>query len=152
MTTIAYEHKTKTIACDSQLTSDGFVEADTHIKMTKIDGIYWFFSGNEAHKNKFYEDFNFGEKTDFDFDCGAYRFDGKKVEYCCVENGVFQSYELTHNDAIGSGRFFAIASMDYGKCVKDAVEYAKTRDIYTGGTVNVYSLDILKKGLNNELD
>ena len=42
--------------------------------------------------------------------------------------------------------------MDYGDCAINAVGYAKTRDIYTGGVVNVYKLDELNDSQENEVD
>ena len=39
--------------------------------------------------------------------------------------------------AWGSGGDFALAAMDFGMTAKEAVEYAGTRDVYTGGnTIN----------------
>lgn len=41
---------------------------------------------------------------------------------------------------MGSGYQFAIAALDLGKTAKEAVNYAKTRDIYTGGRVRVFDV------------
>lgn len=42
--------------------------------------------------------------------------------------------------AIGSGGHFALAAMDFGKTPEEAVRYAATRDIHTGGTITVLEL------------
>lgn len=43
--------------------------------------------------------------------------------------------------AIGSGCQWALAAMDLGKSPLEAVEYAATRDIYTGGEIIVMHID-----------
>lgn len=144
MTTIAYKHESKEIACDSRLSSNGFIDTDRHFKKTVVDGVHWFFSGCEAHKDKFIADFERNMKTDFEFDCGAYSYSNGVLRYCCVDSGVFISWDINEDDAIGSGRNFAIAAMDFNCSAKDAVKYAMTRDSYTGGKINAYKLDKLK--------
>jgi hypothetical protein len=34
-----------------------------------------------------------------------------------------------------------LAALDFGKTAKEAVEYAMTRDVYSGGKVHVYDID-----------
>lgn len=43
-------------------------------------------------------------------------------------------------DAFGSGADLAIAAMDLGVSSSEAVEYAATRDIYTGGEVESFDI------------
>jgi ATP-dependent protease HslVU (ClpYQ) peptidase subunit len=42
--------------------------------------------------------------------------------------------------AIGSGQRFALAAMDLGKSAAEAVAYAATRDIFTGGVITALSI------------
>jgi hypothetical protein len=53
-----------------------------------------------------------------------------------ISNG-FWIDECKFSRADGSGYKFALGAMDHGKSAKDAVKYAMTRDIYTGGKVKV---------------
>lgn len=80
---------------------------------------------------------------------------GKKPRLC----GTFAAIVLSMNDAprvywndctsekilaayaIGSGAQWALAAMDLGKGVEEAVAYACTRDIYSGGEITVLHLD-----------
>ena len=56
------------------------------------------------------------------------------------EERIFKS-EINYNDAFGSGFRFALAAMDHGKSAKEAIEYAMTRDIYTGGNIQVIDVE-----------
>jgi len=68
-----------------------------------------------------------------------------KVFGVSVEDGRCSHSEYKYNKTMGSGSDFALSAMDFGKSAKEAVEYAMTRDIYTGGNVQV--IDV-KTGLN----
>ena len=57
------------------------------------------------------------------------------------DNGVYRSSLIEYNDSAGSGGEFAIAALDMGKTAKEAVEYAMTRDFYSGGKVHVYDIE-----------
>lgn len=48
---------------------------------------------------------------------------------------------MDHNQAVGSGGNWALSSLDHGKSAKEAVEYAITKDIYSGGKVHVYDIE-----------
>ena len=67
----------------------------------------------------------------------------------CSEVGVFVCGVSTTNEfyidvlnsrqmAVGSGGKFAIAALDHGASAIDAVRYASTRDLYTGGVITTF--------------
>ena len=55
---------------------------------------------------------------------------------------------ITGPVTIGSGCEFALAACDLGKTAVEAVEYASTRDVFTGGGVDWVCLNSHIKGLN----
>jgi len=66
----------------------------------------------------------------------------KGIAYkACNENGVYKLDELPCNESLGSGGWFAMAAVDLGKTARESVEYAMTRDVYTGGKVHVYDIE-----------
>jgi hypothetical protein len=48
-------------------------------------------------------------------------------------------FEIDGPFAIGTGWMWAVAAMDHGKAAVNAVEYAVTRDVYTGGVIRTWS-------------
>lgn len=48
---------------------------------------------------------------------------------------------MRNDFAMGSGRDFALAAMDHGKTPAESIEYAKTRDVYTGGEVHTHDIE-----------
>ena len=140
MTTIAFNYKDKQVAVDSRVTRGDMIDRDNAIKSIKNDKGIWFFAGAE-------DDFadlmalSRNQKVDVKPDCSAILISeglafvvGTDAEGYCFHS------ELLANYAIGSGKPFAIASMDHGKSAKDAVKYAMTRDIYSGGRVRVFDV------------
>ncbi len=59
-----------------------------------------------------------------------------KVEKAIIP---IESFEITK--AIGCGIEFALAAMDHGKTAREAVEYAATRNVYTGGLITVVDFE-----------
>ena len=49
--------------------------------------------------------------------------------------------KIEYSISKGSGSDFALALIDMGKSAKESIEYAMTRDIYTGGKVHVYDIE-----------
>jgi hypothetical protein len=43
--------------------------------------------------------------------------------------------------AMGSGRRFALAALDLGKSPREAVAYACTRDVFSGGEITVLTIE-----------
>lgn len=140
MTTILYDHEKKQIAVDSRTSAGGLIKSDiTDKSITKEDGSIWFVSGYASEAESFSE-LSHGDKVNTKFECYALVIKEGKVYSAIEHNGVLSSCELQWNDAIGSGCELAIASLDHGKTAKEAVEYAITKDCYSGGKVRVFDV------------
>ena len=142
MTTIAYHHESKTIAWDSRKTSsDNIIMSDNENKHVEIDGVHFWLAGTSGDC-EFLIDAYFTGHAGKELDCNVLAYDSG-VLYMCGTNEdstVFKD-KIEESNAIGSGRKFALTAMDLGKSAKDAVEYVKTRDIFTGGKVHSMKLD-----------
>lgn len=137
MTTIAYHHKDKQIAVDSRITADGAICSDDFSKVI-INGLgTWVLCG----RNDDYEilpTLKIGDNIGRELNCTAMLVkNGVVVLALTEEDGRYTESPVTYNDAQGSGYRFALAALDMGKSAKEAIEYAMTRDIYTGGKVQV---------------
>lgn len=140
MTTIAYHHKSKTIAVESRMTAGSIIVSDNCNKTIKNEAGLWVFCGS-AEDIILLCELKHGEKTDNIPDCAAFLLsNGKCYEVHVSENGKCKHMEITFNDGKGSGYEFAIAAMDHGKSAKEAVKYAITRDIYSGGRVREFKV------------
>lgn len=143
MTTIAYNHKTRTIAVDSRRTGDNIIQSDTDVKYRHYkDGSVWFLCGKVIHLDALIEayDGKVFKESDY-FEVNAFYVKDGDVYRCGIEEGLFWQ-ELTEDSrAMGTGWKWAMAAMDFGKDAPEAVEYAKTRDYYTGGKVYIFSIE-----------
>lgn len=140
MTTIAYNHKQKQVAIDSRYTRGDVIDSDRGNKVRKDDRGTWLFAGHQGDFNDLMK-LQRNEKADIRPDCGAILIsDGKAYSVDTDSEGLCIISELTDNLTIGSGSNFALAAMDFSCTAKQAVEYAKTRDIYTGGKVRVFDV------------
>lgn len=145
MTTIAYHHESKTIAWDSRTTEGGIIKNDSAVKVIKRDGVTFWLSGCRSDHEMLIDAW-FGNKSSVIPESQAIVLDDGKFYGCAVnEERIFWREELDANEAIGSGRYWAMAAMDFGKTPKQAVEYAKTRDCYTGGDVHEFCLPAKSK-------
>jgi ATP-dependent protease HslVU (ClpYQ) peptidase subunit len=142
MTTIAYNHKDKEIAYDSRSTRGYLIHNDNaDKKIVSDDGSIYFLAGKSGDTEDFADEFCVGRVSSRTLDCqGIAVKDGVAFGVGTKDNGEFVAYELDCNATYGSGVDFAIAAMDFGKSAKEAVEYVKTRDIYTGGKVRTFKL------------
>lgn len=145
MTTIVYDHERKQVAIDSRTTSNGLICSDSSDKWQITDsGEVWFTCGTVCDEDLLIECFKDGDRA-FDIkvipDANSFVVRGDKV----LMRGVTQEGEawtqfLTGSRCLGSGSSFALAALDFGKSAKEAVEYAATRDCYTGGAIRVYDI------------
>ena len=142
MTTIVYCHKTKLIAVDSRVTeSGGFISSDKKDKTTKNDLGLWFTSGKVSDHVDLVK-LKHNQSVDIVPSCGAFLIKDKSIFLVEVSSSGMCTYEkLTCNDGMGTGGKLALAALDFGKTAKEAVEYAATKDCYTGGKVRVFNLD-----------
>jgi ATP-dependent protease HslVU (ClpYQ) peptidase subunit len=140
MTTIVYDHKNKQIACDSRITGGGLILTDCATKFKENDKGLWFFAGIKADVSQLIE-LEHNSKPEVKPDCSALLIKDKKC-FLVAFNGDYCSIsENDYNHSIGSGDVWALAAIDMGKTAKEAVEYAMTRDVYTGGKVHVYDIE-----------
>lgn len=138
MTTISYHHGDGEVAIDSRVTSGGIINSDNYDKTIKNKAGLWFFSGSGddfkslsllSHRDK-----------SIDLDCYALLIYDGSVFGVSVGDGICTHTKYRYNNAFGSGGEFALAAMDHGKSAKEAVKYAMTRDVYTGGRVRVFKV------------
>ena len=143
MTTIAYHHKSKTIATDSRVTVHDCIVSDDAIKCLEENGEKWFLSGDYAdYKELAFKPHNF-RFDDIDNIPSCFGFCAKesKVYYVVVTSKGYVKYsELFYSEAVVSGSEYALSAMRLGKSAQEAVEHALTIDSKSGGQVRVYKL------------
>jgi len=140
MTTIVYNHKDKQIAVDSRLVNHGLAKSDSFDKTIENEYGLWIFSGNASDMKDLCV-LKHNDEASTIPNCTAFLIsDGKCFEVQVNDSGICEHFEITFNEAKGSGSELALAAMDFGKSAKEAVEYAITRDIYSGGEVRVFDV------------
>lgn len=143
MTTLTYSHKDKQIAIDSRISSNGTIRSDSHNKIIRNNIGTWFFTGkccDEIALSKLYHN----DHVKIIPEASALLINNEAVYYVCVnDEGYCEWFEVDHDCAYGSGQDFAIAALDFGKTATEAIEYAITRDIYTGG--NIQCVNVINK-------
>lgn len=138
MTTIAYHHGDREIAVDSRLMIADIIATDNGIKFIKNNVGIWFFSGS-MHDSETLSKLKHKDESK-GLDVIAMLISNGKVYGVSVRDGCCSHTLYDNNFAFGSGCDFALAAMDFGKSAKEAVKYAMTRDIYTGGRVRVFKV------------
>lgn len=145
MTTIVYDHERRQIACDSRISKEsGTIGSDNYKKYKTVDGFIFFFTGKPCDADLLVDYFLGKQTQELIPQCEAIIVDveKKKAFYFCVNNELIgEKMELSFCECIGSGAQFAFAALDFGKTAKETVEYAMTRDCYTGGKVHVYDIE-----------
>ena len=146
MTTIAYDGATKTIAFDSRAVwGHSVISNKPHMKMREVDGHFFFYAGIASQIEAFTDAYFSKEPSEYCDEISCFVVTPEQLVYCAGthEDGVVYKDLLTEGEvyAIGSGYQFAISALDLGSTPTEAVEYAATRDLYTGGKVNVFSID-----------
>ena len=142
MTTIVYDHDNQLIACDSRATAGGYITSDSVNKFITVNDEIWFFAGNLSDIDLFISEFEPNKEASEHLDCQAFVVSNKQGKMVWISEGVYKTEKLWVNDAFGSGGWHGQIAMDFGKTAKEAVEYAMTKDIHSGGKVHVY--DIVK--------
>jgi ATP-dependent protease HslVU (ClpYQ) peptidase subunit len=142
MTTIVYDHKNGIIACDSRVTRGGVTMSDKSQKWYHKGADILFLAGTISDIKIFLENYGkTGFKPDCQVDLDAFLVRNGTVYECsfCKNSGYWE-LRLNYNSALGSGQSFALAALDFGKTASEAVAYAATRDIYTGGEIFAYDV------------
>lgn len=148
MTTILYDHASRKIAVDGQTTAGNVICSYEAEKWIKDDsGGWWFICGARADRERLVQHISNpdSDAPKWPIDCSAFLVRDGKVYHCVVtDDGEPVKSEIHYSDAMGSGALFALSSLDHGKSVKEAVEYASTRDTGTGGKIRVFDVDKLE--------
>jgi len=145
MTTIVYNHKDQEIAFDSRSVHGNIIITDSAIKMEIHNDVVFFLAGCTSDFEMLISRY-FSDKKKSRVDAECFTYDNGVFYKAGVDScGIFWRQQLTNNDTTGSGSIFALAAMDFGLNAKQAVEYAATRDIYTGGKVNVFKASKLNE-------
>lgn len=140
MTTIVYDHKNGLIAIDSRCTVGGNIISDEYDKtIMKKNGDMWFITGEVTTCERLSK-LEGGDKIPEGVIVGSYLLRGGIFHVTGSYKDYLTLMPLKNNDTAGSGCEFALAALDFGKTAKEAVEYAMTRDCYTGGKVRVFDL------------
>lgn len=146
MTTIVTD--SKQIAFDSMGVRGKTIVNTPSMKMREKDEHYFFLSGACTFMDLFIECFFSKEEAKEWDNVSAFILKPDKTIWVASFDGegfVFEDYIMEGEIyAIGSGEEFAISALDLGKTPKEAVEYAMTRDIYTGGDVNVFDIETME--------
>jgi hypothetical protein len=140
MTTIAYHHETRTIASDGRISNDGLIISDSTNKMTEVDGVKFWMCGYTCDEELFIKMY-LGGSSQLIPGVSAIVYDNGKLFLVGVtDQCVMFKTPITTNRAIGSGSSFAMSAMKLGLNATEAVDHAKSLDIYTGGYVHVVNL------------
>lgn len=135
MTTIAYNHKDKTIAWDGRSTTgDGVIITDSSSKHCEVGGVKFWISGSVADKKTLIDCYLGSGHKAFIEGNGFALDDGELFVFGCLRGGLWVE-PVESNHALGSGSQFALSAMKLGKTAKQAVEHAATLDCYTGGEI-----------------
>lgn len=140
MTTMVYDHKKKQVAIDSRTTADSVILSDNSDKTINNDNGLYLLCGSPGDYTLFVT-LSHDDEVKVIPDVSAILIkDGKAYQVMMSDKFCIHT-ELKYNCAQGSGYKFALAALDFGKTAKEAVEYAITKDCYTGGKVRVFNLD-----------
>lgn len=146
MTTIAYDHKNQTVSIDSRITNMDMIVNDEHEKFTEYttpDGSsgIMFFAGAVPDYPKLLDMYlGLIEPDELDC-CGVSVEDDGVVRLVLATDRGMMNEVLTYNCTEGSGSKFALSAMDFGKTSAEAIEYTKSRDMYTGGLVRTFDVE-----------
>lgn len=142
MTTIVYNHKTKTIAYDSRITKGSVIVSDAREKRVLRDDIDFFCSGADSDIPELIDCYIEGRlKSERSLEANAiFVKDGNAFILICTNDLEIIHCLLQENESLGSGGEWAIAALDFGCDAVNAVEYAATKDIYTGGKINIFEI------------
>lgn len=138
MTSIAFHHKDKQIAYDGRCSGGGIIRSDNDDKLDKKGDLIFILSGALDDKEHLISQYPNNLKRTMN--CSGFLIKNKIVYGICSDDLEISEWVMNYSDAYGSGAYFALAAMDFGKSAKEAVEYAMTRDIYSGGKVRVFDV------------
>ena len=140
MTTIAYNHGDKEIAVDGRSTNgSGVISLNNKDKSFKVGNRLFIMCGCVADAENFVQEYPGPSALKYEC-CGIMIENGVAYLIEQESTGHYLTETLLCDESIGSGASFALAAMDFGKSAKEAVKYAMTRDVYTGGKIRVFKV------------
>lgn len=138
MTTIAYHKESNTVAWDSRGTVGSIIVSDESNKHYKFNDVSFWMCGAVCDYQMFFDAY-FGKEINLVPECDAIVYDDGEFYIAGVsDEAVAWKQPISHNMAIGSGSQFALSAMKLGLGAREAVEHAKTLDVYTGGDVHEF--------------
>jgi ATP-dependent protease HslVU (ClpYQ) peptidase subunit len=141
MTTICYDHKAGVIAYDSRQSGGGTIYSDNIEKCVSSNEVKFIFSGYPADNEKIIKSYFSDEMAIDKRVCvEALAIDDGKVFMLTREGEELVVTHISYSVAIGSGFAFALSALDHGKSAVDAVKYAATRCLYTGGKIKTIKI------------
>lgn len=141
MTTIAYNHRDKELAADSQGTCGYNKVSGNIVKIIRVKVGWVGFCGSVADSHELVEALNGldvkGDLSKLEF--GAIVLPDKGRAYICEVSslGKLTKLYLTDHWCVGSGADLALGAMAAGASAKEAVKIATKYDIYSGGRIMV---------------
>ena len=142
MTTIIVSTKDNKIYCDARYARDNLIESDTAAKWLNHNELPWFICGTFADAKKLFDHYFLGKEViDWkNFNATLFgRLDGEIVLISAHDDEVW--VQPVCNEpylCYGSGGDFALSALDHGKSPIDAIQYAMTRDMNTGGKISCF--------------
>ena len=104
--------------------------------------VFWFFCGDICDQKGFVDCYDKEqEQQKVTFNSSAFLVVDGVVYSVYMDDGYFCKLEIDHNDCKGSGELLALSALDHGKTAKGSIEYAMTRDMFTGGDIHVYDIE-----------
>lgn len=145
MTSIVLDYENKQIAVDSRISKGGGSYRDDYNKIHIRGNSIFILSGSTCDFDYFIDNFELYKKIDIDaeLDCYGIMIESGVAYSVFMTDGIFNVDRILGNECAGSGGAYALSALDFGKSAKEAIEYAMTKDCFTGGKVHVYDI---KKG------
>lgn len=110
--------------------------------MIDRDGVLFFCSGSDGDMPELLDLYAKGAvKSPRNLSASAFFVkDGQANMLVCSVDLDIETSVLQESDGMGTGSDWAIAALDFKKTAKEAVEYAATKDIYTGGIIREFKI------------
>jgi len=142
MTTIAFDGQS--LAADGRVMSGDMIVTNTATKIFKHGTKLIAGSGSPAHIKQFFDWYKYQQNSNYkDIDIN--------VIVCDILTGIAYFYDsdgfvgpIDDTLALGSGREYAAGAISQGATARQAVEIASKFDPYTGGKIEVYTLENMK--------
>jgi ATP-dependent protease HslVU (ClpYQ) peptidase subunit len=144
MTCIVYSKKHGQIGFESRLTSGTNIVTDNDNKSIVRDKVLFVFAGAASDVEDLMAMYFDPTIINAALEADAIIVDEGNVFITENSKSGLKLAKLDFNEAIGSGSPWALAALDFGATVKDAVKYAIRKDCGCGGRVRVINVKDFK--------